>query len=260
MSHLLTACHVLGATTDIGSTIQTISFYDVLRELTRTLFVARLNPQEQDEECAAVFARVMESVATLVALAIGVGANGWREDWAVARVVEGFARSNGDWDGDARQSSDLEVLLETEAPVDRGMILGHADVGDTVLKIGASTGTTRGVVNGTLLYTYFQGTASPAPDPNDVIGDTEPGLPIDRTTLITIFPQSLSRPGRPFCAPGDSGGGVFKFVDGQCNWVGLLVGIDYDKCGGSDDIGLMIPQEEVLSQMEKKTGKRWQLF
>jgi hypothetical protein len=65
-SHLLTACHVLGATTDVGSTIQTISFYDVLRELTRTRFVARLNPQEQDGECAAVFARVMESVATLV--------------------------------------------------------------------------------------------------------------------------------------------------------------------------------------------------
>jgi len=260
MCNLLTACHVLGANRAVGSTFQTVSFLDVLRELAEVLFVLKCSPQEQDEKCNAVFARVKESVATLVAEALGVDGNGWREDWAIARVAEGFARGNGDWDADTAQSKMFEDLLETGTPHDRGMIRGHAEVGDTVLKIGASTGITRGVVNGTKLYSYFQGTILPAPDPNAAIDDTRPNHPIDRTTMMTIFPESSSGPNGSFCARGDSGGGVFKFKDGHCTWVGQLVGLDQGKAGGTDVIGLMIPQEAVLTQMEKKTGKRWQLF
>jgi len=39
-----------------------------------------------------------------------------------------------------------------------------------------------------------------------------------------------------------------------------LAGLDCAHGGGFEDIGLMVPQEELLAQMEKKTGKRWQLF
>jgi hypothetical protein len=260
MCHLLTACHVLGDNQAVGSTFQTISFLDVLRELANALFVLKCSPQEQDDECTAVFARVKESVATLVAEALGVDGNGWREDWAIARVAEGFARSNGDWVADVAQPEKLQRLLETGTPHDRGMICGHAEVGDTVLKVGASTGITRGVVNGTKLYSYFRGTILPAPDLNAAIDETRPKHPIDRTTMITIFPESSSGPNGSFCARGDSRGGVFKFKDGYCTWVGQLVGLGQGAAGDTDVIGLMIPQEAVLAQMEKKTGKRWQLF
>jgi len=262
--HLLTAGHVLGATPPVGTTFQTASSLDVLRELARALRHG-VNPEEQDEGCAAVFSRLQESVAILVAESIGVDANGWQEDWAVARVAHGFVGNNafvggnGDWDDGGILSDDLQIFLETDTPVDRGMILGHAEVGDTVLKIGASTGTTRGIINGTHVFTYYQRTVSPTLNATAVISDTHKDLMIERATFAVIFPENTPRWQPYFCEPGDCGSGVFKFVGGRCTWVGLLVGA-YCEDGGLRDIGLMVPQQAVLAQLRKKTGKRWQLF
>jgi len=256
LCHLLTARHALGATPAVGTSFQTVSSLDVLRELARAVRPLGGNPQEQEERCAAVFSRIQQSVAILVAEAIGVDANGWREDWALARVAQGFVGSNGDWDAHCLQSEEIQILLETEAPVDRGLLLGHAQVGDTVLKIGASTGTTRGVVNGTNLFTYYKRLVSPTSIATAAITDTHQDITIDYATFVVIFKDNSTFWQQSFSASGDCGGGVYKFVGGQCTLVGMLVGLDCAHGGGFEDVGLMVPQEELLAQMEKKTGKR----
>jgi len=92
------------------------------------------------------------------------------------------------------------------------------------------------------------------------ITDTHQDITIDYATFVVIFKDNSTFWQQSFSASGDCGGGVYKFVGGQCTWVGMLAGLDCAHGGGFEDIGLMVPQEELLAQMEKKTGKRWQLF
>ncbi|KAA8897738.1 hypothetical protein FN846DRAFT_910281 [Sphaerosporella brunnea] len=279
--YLLTAHHVLingntQMTSPDGPTmLQTVSQFDVLRQLAEIIVSSGLEPEEQEEECSRVFSQIKQGVATLVHSAIGKGFDSSREDWALAKVAPGFCGKNGDWGSNTMQVEMLRGLLamETTIQLETGTGLGHTVAGDKVFKIGAATGITRGVVNGTDFYTYHRGTACPAPDPETTTTTTSFDTPVvDRTILNVVLPYHLS-PGRgisPFCAGGDSGAGVFKLEQGSGEqvhggsarvvWVGLLVGIDHAYADSYNDLGLFVRQDEVLTQIRMKTGRRWGLY
>jgi hypothetical protein len=57
---------------------------------------------------------------------------------------------------------------------------------------------------------------------------------------------------------------VFAYEEGRFFWVGMLVGVDHagerDGPALPGDIGLMIPQDIILSQIGGKTGIKWGLY
>jgi hypothetical protein len=82
---------------------------------------------------------------------------------------------------------------------------------------------------------------------------------IQRPTPDHVHFYSPNQP-QPFCARGDSGTGVFKFDRGTCSWAVMLVGIDHPDRNANNQFGLLVSQDEVLRQIEKKTSKQWWLF
>ena len=250
--HFLSAEHVFGG--PHRSQVQTVSHLDMLRQLVEIVYNRSSSTiAEQEAGCELVFQRVKLNVGELIASSIGVDATGWRKDWALCHVPNEYAGVNGSFDMDQEDSLRQLLGLDADHAFRGGLGLSTAKGGDTVVKIGATTGITIGIVNETSLYTYRRGKAEPA---------TSGDIPYDRATLRLIVSQLPSQ--TSFCAGGDSGSGVFAFGDGGLSWVGLLVGIDHAGETGfpvlHGDIGLMIPQEIVFSQIEKETGTEWGLY
>jgi hypothetical protein len=77
----------------------------------------------------------------------------------------------------------------------------------------------------------------------------------DVATLRLVFAKTGTKETEPFCARGDSGGGVFKYEGTRLNWIGLLVAIDNEPMDSGKEMGLMVPTNLVLEQIYEKTGK-----
>jgi hypothetical protein len=163
----------------------------------------------------------------------------------LAEVERSFIGYNGDFDEDALKHL-LEIDSTSDIPEEMG--IGDAGAGDKVFKIGATTGMTSGVVNGTKLLKYQQ--------------HMKPSLGAEKSMLAVIFPNHLPPGGgdKAFCARGDSGAGIFKLEGTRVSWVGLLVGNDNFYLSGRNALGLFVPQAVVLAQIRGGTGRRWCLF
>jgi hypothetical protein len=235
--YLLTAGHALEEGAN-GHAVQCNSHYDILREISKILLSGDTFDQ-QDQELGTLFTQKVHDVAELYQHSIEVSENLWREDWALARLNEGRERrsSNGRWHRNAWEIYFVLNLEEEEAELDDGIGLSKALPGDTVIKFGATTGLSAGIVNANHVYHY----ASPKA--------TEP------TLMMLIF----SKKEPLFCARGDSGGGVFKHEGTRLNWVGLLVGFDHSRGDCCEEMGLMVPADVILDQISAKTGKKWEL-
>ncbi|KAI5781577.1 hypothetical protein EDC01DRAFT_632859 [Geopyxis carbonaria] len=242
----LTAAHVLAD--GIGSSIQQISHLDVVMSLASTIRNSD-DPEVDDTICGSVLRRV-QPVGRLVARDIGVAGDGWRVDWALASINEGFEGINGQFHSE-EGAFDLEQLLGTEiAAATSGIHSQDANSGDSVFKAGTTTGYSCGEVSATDLFWYEAATAQ--------ISEKETGT---GCRLQIIFPASF---GSRFCARGDAGAGVFSICDNKFSWAGMLVGMEHNLPQGSeagriDHIGLMIPQSAVINQIQASTGKRWTL-
>jgi hypothetical protein len=99
-------------------------------------------------ECGNIISRINQKVARITASAMSSKANCWTEDWALAAVEPSFVGYNGDFDEDALKHL-LEIDSTSDIPEEMG--IGDAGAGDKVFKIGATTGMTSEVVNGTKL-------------------------------------------------------------------------------------------------------------
>jgi hypothetical protein len=253
--YLLTAGHVLQEGGS-GHPVQCISHFDVLLEVSRILMEDDLTFDKQDRLLKTLFKNNVHHVAHLYHHSIGVSDNLWREDWALARLNDGQGSFNGLWGrlGNAYQDLSIGTVLgfSDETQLDDGIGLSNALPGDTVIKVGATTGVTAGIINANCVYYYTCGTSLPA-DPLDEDNN------YDVATLRLVFAKTGTKETEPFCAPGDSGGGIFKYEGTRLNWIGLLVAIDNEPMDSGKAMGLMVPANVVLEQIYEKTGKKWEL-
>jgi hypothetical protein len=256
--YLLTASHVL-AVTDAQSTTDVITpgGLDILTMLLSTL----TSKQDKTEYINLLLKRKEERCGTLAWHHIGSTENGWRSDWALARLDTEWRGVNGSW----HQDSDLAV----EYHVARGRTVaesfsGSAGVlncrdptaGELCCKDGATTGSTSGRIGETQARLFRKGTADSA-DPKKDRGN------IDVCKLLLMNPKEIPdthpRDWDKVCKPGDSGSAVFC-ADEESNgwiWVGQL-----SSRMNTDDgraVGLVVPQSEVLRSIKKTTGRTWGL-
>ena len=245
--YFLSAQHVFSGPP--GSSVQTPSHLDTLRQLAR---IVRKTPSAIEEEtrCKQVLHEVKPDVAILTESSIGVDDQGWRKDWALCRVRDGYVGVNGRLS--FGQVDDLRVALRPDggSGFQDGLGVATAMAGDTVFKLGATSSASSGIVNETNFYIYRRMTAEPAGD-----------IPYGCTTLRLIFRHWP--PDIPICADGDAGAGVFTSDNGKLSWVGLLVGAEPVMERGwarNGDIGLMIPQDIILSQIQEETKTKWGLY
>ena len=245
-----------------GSPVQTPSHLDTLRKLAN-IVCGSYTTARQETECDLVQQQVESNVATFMWGSIGVDRSdeGWRKDWALCHVGNhvkpGFAGVNGGFTEEHFCNMLHALELDYDFGIEYGMGVAKAKAGSTVFKVGATTSTTRGIVNKEPVYYYQTGTADPK-DPKD-------SIPYDCTKLCLILRHFSSDP--PFCARGDTGAGVFACSkEGRLSWVGLLVGIEgmedpeTSSLVRPSEFGFMIPQDIVLSQIEEETGIKWGLY
>ena len=223
---------------------------------------------EKEAKFASTLRLPHRNVATLTKSSSGVDDKGWRKDWALCRISDGYAGVNGRFTMDQERDLRMALELDDKYVFRDGLGVAEAIEGSNVFKVGATTGITGGVVNTTRVCRYSRNTAEAEIDIQN---------PPPSDTLFMIYP--LPDVNIPFCAGGDSGAGVFACEEGRFSWVGLLVAMapagEIDGGFAEDiglmvpqdielmvpqDIGLMVPQDIILSQIERETGTKWGLY
>ena len=249
-SYLLSAQHVFSG--PIGSAVQTFSHLDTLRRLAQIARCKNMPTAEQEAKFAFTLRLPYRNVATLTKSLFGVDAKGWRKDWALCRISDGYAGVNGRFTMDQERNLRMALKLDDKCVFRDGLGVAKAIEGSKVFKVGATTGITGGVVNKTNVCVYSRDTA-------EAEIDIQNPAPSDTLTMILPLPGVNI----PFCAGGDSGAGVFACNKGRFSWVGLLVAMaPVEMVDGvlTKNIGLMVPQDVILSQIEKETGTKWGLY
>lgn len=181
---------------------------------------------------------------------IGSNANGWRTDFALVNLHDGFEGKNGIW----HEYGDLnEIRAATEDyPFDSSRtnrILGAHDpsAGEICYKDGATTGITRGRIGPSEALQFMPGLA-------EIAAEDSPGVAIAK--LLT-WHQMDEKDGN-VCAEGDSGSSIFVPAPerGGWEWVGQLVSMMRLK---GDNVGLVAPAGQGFKSLEEDTGFTWEL-
>ncbi|KAF8537936.1 hypothetical protein BDD12DRAFT_806534 [Trichophaea hybrida] len=245
----LTACHVVIPTSlhQLEQLPEVVypAFLDRLAALSRELPLLRGRNSSTTLEEILAWDRVAGRV---VDYELGVDGAGWRADWALLELdAEKQAKNDFYALDEVREivmqplQEDLEVLVSRDPRF-----------GEVVLKDGARTGATTGIVQGEDVYAFFIGTIAPAP----MIADAqlEDKANIEECRLRLIWPT----PGEMGAADsGDSGCPVFGMEEaGGLAFLGMTVALVYDETGARK-YALFVPQSVLFNQLKEKTGVQW---
>jgi len=186
---------------------------------------------------------------------LGADDLGYREDWALIELHNGFVGANGIW----WRMEDFQLLREADgvqpsSAAFRGSIVAATNpslgVDDIWFKDGASTRWTSARLVLTEVELFIRGS---------VIGATESAdiHPVKFIKAKVLMMASLDR--YPFAIRGDSGSGVFKVTDdGQDVVFGGMVVSEFKPIIG-ERLTIVVPATRVLAQVAKKTGVPWEV-
>ena len=121
--------------------------------------------------------------------------------------------------------------------------------GETLFKIGRTTGLTVGKLNATYGYLHSKYCGVWPEVSEDIMHDFGPEVVLDQPTVakVNVTVSAFAR-GQAFCKRGDSGSVVFN---GEGRMVGLLV-------AGTEafEVGFFTPQRELLEDIKAMTGAK----
>jgi 2-oxoacid dehydrogenase-like protein with E3 subunit-binding domain len=239
--YALTAYHVLPFEEENETRVITPAGVDILTRL--------LNSKLREDELSFLISRWNQKCGDVKFGEIGTNSEGWRVDFALFSMEDGFRGQNGlFFDG---LMVELFLATEKRSPDFTGSngVIGAVDADEGVICYadGASSGCTAGRV-GSDAVIHFQKRST------NIAGDDRPRESVDISLLKRFHPE-----GENVYKRGDSGCGVFVPVpemDGW-HWVGQVVQIIISN--GAPDVALMIPQSEVMRSLKEVTGIEWKL-
>jgi hypothetical protein len=268
--YALTAYHVLPFKTDKESRVITPGGLDILSRLHDITKSSRINNEALDF----LIERWGHKCGDVKYGHIGTNGNGWRSDWDLLQLNDEWKGVNGSW-FDTDEMSDLSQKTEERNPdfTGRNGVINNVDAiaGDICYMDGACTGCAVGVIGPSTVLMFQKGTAFAVTE-EELASNQLLATNVDRSRLLTFHS------GKIFCKGGDSGSGVFcpDTDNDSWNWVGQIVSVILVKepldpwseippnlddlllpCGV--DVGLMIPQSEILQSLKENTGIAWHL-
>ena len=180
---------------------------------------------------------------------------GYREDWALIELHDGFVGVNGIWWKMNEWETDRQVYgVQPSSAAFRGRVVAAADpylgANDIWFKDGASTGWTAARLVSTEVELFIR---------EPVVGITNPAAirPVNIIKAKVFMMASLDD--WPFASSGDSGSGVFKVTDdGQDVVFGGMVVSEFKPIIG-ESLTMVVPATRLLAQVAKETGVSWEV-
>lgn len=184
---------------------------------------------------------------------LGVDEEGYREDWALIKLRDGFVGKNGTW-WEKRFLGKLRIQWKLVRPETEftGKVVSFEDpalgTSDVWFKDGATTGWTAGTLISTEVHLFLKGTTFGITESEGI----HPAN-IERAKVHTIKEMR----GGTFATGGDSGSGVFKLTqDGRDFVFGAMVLSSFTLLVRSS-LTMGVPATRVLAQVSKATGVEW---
>jgi hypothetical protein len=186
---------------------------------------------------------------------LGADDLGYREDWALIELQDGFVGVNGIWWEMNEWENDRRTFgVQPSSAAFRGSVVAAADPSlggnDIWFKDGASTGWTAGRLASIDVELFIRGS---------VMGVTDP-VTIHPVNIIKAKVFMMAGLGdEAFATPGDSGSGVFKVTDdGQDVVFGGMVVSEFEPIIG-ESLTMVVPATRLLAQVAKETGVTWEV-
>jgi len=180
---------------------------------------------------------------------------GYREDWALIELHDGFVGVNGiRWKMNEWERKRQMHEVQPSSAAFRGRVVAAADpylrANDIWFKDGASTGWTAARLVSTRVVLFIRGSVMGVEDPAAV-------HPANIIKAKVFMMASLDD--SPFATLGDSGSGVFKVTDdGQDVVFGGMVVSEYITNLG-ESLTMVVPATRLLAQVAKETGVSWEV-
>ena len=220
-----------------------------------TQLLAALGPSPNHSAISDLLARREDPFGDVEYGHINLNKEGWRSDWALIRIYDGWVAENGKWfEEDTLQELAIGAEKLSQGFTGKNGLVGCCDPegGQTCYKDGATTGCTVGVIGSHYCLQFRKGTTDLAPEEDDPAN-----IVVSKVLLVQAFPIDDDEE-KDFCQRGDSGSGVFVSdpkADGW-NWSGLLVS-KLNMLRGS--FGVIVPQSQVFRSLKEHTGMSWRL-
>jgi hypothetical protein len=185
---------------------------------------------------------------------LGADDLGYREDWALIELQDGFVGTNGIWwERNKWERQRRAFGVQPSSAAFQGSVVAVADpylgAYDIWFKDGASTGWTAARLVSTEVELFIRGS---------VMGVTNPAH-IDPVNIIRAKVFMMAGLGGSFATCGDSGSGIFKVTDdGQDVVFGGMVVSEFQPIIG-ESLTMVVPATRLLAQVAKETGVTWEV-
>lgn len=176
--------------------------------------------------------------------ALGKDDNWNRADFAILKLKKEYSSTNSTWYNEEDLENTLAGALGYNKPTPPLKIRGQRDPVDKeiVIKEGARTGTTAGIIDTNGFSLSFQKRDVTPPESNSTV---------DVCYMSTVWCE-----GEAFADSGDSGAPILAPGEDGLHFVGMLLGV-YHAESPIQDIGLFVSQSVVFEQLEQMTGTKW---